>query len=215
MSDPWAFGWDQIAAFLNVVAIGVATWVAWRGIRDWREERLDARQGEVAEQALILAYQAPEVFARIRSASGFSGEGSSRQPEPDETPEEKEARDSAFVPIERIRNESRFFQQVVEIRPRVDALFGKGKAEPFNVFLKVQWEIIGAVRALSRLRQKTHFRTQDQEENHFEKTEKHEKVIWSMSDEDPIEERLARAVASIESFAGPVLESRLRPRKLA
>ena len=179
VSDPWAFGWDQIAAFLNVVAIGVATWVAWRGIRDWREERLDARQSEVAEQALILAYQAEEVFNRIRSPGGFSGEGSSRKPEPDETPEQKRERDSAFVPIERIASEARFFEQVVEIRPRVDALFGKGQAEPFNEFLKVRWEIIGAVHALSRLGQRTQFRTQEQEENHFEQTGKREKVIWS------------------------------------
>jgi hypothetical protein len=213
MSDPWAFGWDQITAFLNVAVIGLATWVAWRGIRDWREERLDARQGEVAEQALILAYQAPEVFARIRSPGGFSGEGSSRQPEPNESPEEKQERDSAFVPIERIRNEDRFFEQVVEIRPRVDALFGKGQAEPFNEFLKMRWEIIGAVHVLSRLRQRTHFRTQEQEENHFDKTGEREKVIWSFPGEDPIEERLASAVISIESFAGSVLESRFRPRK--
>jgi hypothetical protein len=195
--------------------IGAATWVAWRGIRDWREERLDARQGDVAEQALILAYQAPEVFARIRSPGGFSGEGSSRQSEPDETPEEKEARDSAFMPIERIRSESKFFEQVVEIRPRVDAFFGKGQAEPFNEFLRIRWEIIGAVHVLSRLRQRTHFRTQEQEENHFEETGEREKVIWSFPGEDPIEERLTRAVASIEGFAGPVLESRLRPRKSA
>jgi hypothetical protein len=167
----------------------------------------------VAEQALILAYQAQEVFARIRNHGGFSSEGSSRKPEPDETPEEKQARDSAFVPIERIAHEARFFEQVVEIRPRVDALFGKGQAEPFNEFLKLRWDIIGAVRALSRLRQRTHFPTREQEENHFDKTEEREKIIWSSPGEDPIEERLASAVTSIESFAGPVLESRFRPRK--
>jgi hypothetical protein len=138
MSDPWAFGWDQIAAFLNAGVIGVATWVAWRSVHDWREERLDARRAEVAEQALILAYQAPEVFRRIRHPGGFSDEGSTRKPEPNESPEEKRQRDRAFVPIERIQSDARFFDQVVEIRPRVDAVFGKGHAEPFNKFLSMR-----------------------------------------------------------------------------
>jgi hypothetical protein len=66
MSDPWAFGWDQIAAFLNAIVIGVATWVAWRSVHDWREERLDARRAEVAEQALILAHQAIPAYPNHR-----------------------------------------------------------------------------------------------------------------------------------------------------
>ena len=196
MPDPWAFGWDQIAAFLNVVVIGVATWVAWRSIRDWREERVDARQSEVAEQALVLASQAEEVFQHIRSSGGFAGEGSTRKPEPNEPAEEKNRLDSAFVPIERINKEARFFEQVVEIKPRVAAVFGKGRVEPFNEFLAVRWEIIGEAHMLSQLRQGGHFRTPEEQREHFDKTT----------------ERLARAVASIESFAGPVLESRLRPR---
>jgi hypothetical protein len=92
MSSPWAFGWDPAAAFANAVAMLIAAWVAKRSIREWRQERLEARQSEVAEQALILAYQAQEVFARIRSPGGFLVEGSSRKPEPDETPAEKQAR---------------------------------------------------------------------------------------------------------------------------
>ena len=210
MPDPWAFGWDQIAAFLNVVVIGVATWVAWRSVRDWREERLDVRQSEVAEHALILAYQAQEVFHRIRSISGFVGEGSSRKPEPNETPEEKQARDSAFVPVERIANEARFFEQVVEIRPRVETLFGKGRSQPFNEFLRMRWEIIGAARALSQLGQRTYFPTEDQQAKHHAEVDKYERIIWRWPGNDPFEEDFTNAVASIEKFAGPLLESRLR-----
>jgi hypothetical protein len=179
--------------------IGAATWVAWRGIRDWREERIDARQSEAAEQALVVAYKAEEVFKGIRITGGFSGEGSSRKPEPNEPPEEKKRLDSAFVPIERINKAAWFFDQVVEIKPRVAALFGKARAEPFNEFLAVQWEIIGEAHKLSQLRQGGHFRTPEEQQEHFDNTT----------------ERLQRAVASIESFAGPVLESRLRPRKSA
>jgi hypothetical protein len=213
MPDPWAFGWDQVAAFLNVTVIGFAAWVAWRGVRDWREERLDARQSEVAEQAMILAYQAREVFDRIRSPGSFAGEGSSRKPEVEEAPEEKEARDSAFVPIERIRNEARFFEQVLEIRPRIDALFGKGQAEPFDEFLKLRGEIIGAARSLSRLNQRTDFSTQEQRDDHLDRLGLHEEVIWSCHGGDRIDKRLVSAVESIERLAAPVLESRLRPQK--
>jgi hypothetical protein len=48
----------------------------------------------VAEQALILAYQAQEVFHRIRSIVGFSDEGSTRKREPHESLEETRQRDS-------------------------------------------------------------------------------------------------------------------------
>jgi hypothetical protein len=130
MPSPWVFGWDHIAAFANALVVLIAAVIAKQSVREWRQERLEARQSEVAEQALILAYQAQEIFHRIRSIGGFVGEGSSRKPEPDETSEEKRARDSAFVPIERIEKEASFFEQVIEIRPRVDALFGKGESQP-------------------------------------------------------------------------------------
>jgi hypothetical protein len=211
MSDPWAFGWDQIAAFLNVVAIGVATWVAWRSVRDWRAERLDARQAEVAEQALILAYQVQEVFPRIRSIVGFSDEGSTRKPEPNESPDEKRQRDNAFVPIERIQKEALFFEQVAEIRPRVDAVFGKGHAKPFHEFLSIRWEIIGAAHNLSGLSRRRYFPTEEEREAHRAEMSKFEAIIWRLpSGEDPLEKRLVDAVAEIETFAGPLLESRLR-----
>jgi len=213
MSSPWAFGWDQLAAFATPAAIVFAAVIAKRSVREWRQERLDARQSEVAEQALSLAYQASEVFNRIRSVGGFVGEGSSRKPEADETPEDKQRRDLDFVPIERIANEARFFEQVVEIRPRVDALFGKGQAEPFNEFLRIRWEIIGAARALSQLRRRTHFRTEEQEEKHREQMEKYERIVWCWPENDPFAKDLKKAVASIEKLAAPLLESRFRPRK--
>jgi hypothetical protein len=213
MSNPWVFGWDQIAAFANTAAIVFAAWIAKRGIREWREERLEARQSEVAEQALSLAYQASEVFARIRSPGGFSSEGSSRKPEPDETPEEKRRRDTDFVPIERVANEGRFFEQVIEIRPRIDAVFGKGKAEPFNEFLRIRWEIIGAAHNLSQMRRRTHFGTPEQEQRHHEEVERNERIIWRWPRHDPFGESLTQAVDSIDKLAAPLLESRLRPRK--
>lgn len=214
MPNSWAFGWDQVAAFASTAAIIFAAWIAKRSVREWREERLEARQSEVAEQALILAYQAPEVFDRIRSVGGFSGEGSSRKPEADETPEEKQRRDNDFVPIERIANEARFFEQVVEIRPRVDALFGKGHAQPFHEFLRMRWEIIGAARALSQLRQRTYFPTEEQQAKHHARLEQYERIIWRWPKDDPFEESFTDAVASIEKFAGPLLESRLRPGRI-
>jgi hypothetical protein len=68
---------------------------------------------------------------------------------------------------------------------------------PADEFLAVQWEIIREAQMLSQPRQGGHFRKSEEQQQHFEKTTK----------------RLASAVASIESFAGPVLESHHRPRK--
>lgn len=211
MPDPWAFGWDQIAAFGNTAAIIFAAWIAKRSVQEWRQERLEARQTEVAEHALSLAYQAPEVFGRIRSVGGFTSEGSSRKPEADETPEEKQARDQDFVPIERIANEGRFFEQIAEIRPRVDALFGKGQSAPFTQLLRVRGEIILAARVLHNIRRRsTNFRTQEQEEEHFGQIDKYESIVWQQSNNDEMCELIENAVAEVERLAAPLLESRLR-----
>jgi hypothetical protein len=210
MSDPWAFGWDQIAAFLNAIVIGVATWVAWRSVHDWREERLDARRAEVAEQALILAHQAIAVFQRIRTIGGFVGEGSSRTPEPTESPEETRRLNTAFVPIERIQKEARFFEQVEEIRPRVDAVFGIGHTKSFDAFLSMRWEIIGAAQALSGLRQDLPVLPEEQRKERLEEIQAFDRIVRKLPlPEDPIEERLKSAVRDVEKFARPLLESRL------
>ncbi len=90
-SDPWAFGWDQLIGLLQLAAVVVAAIVGYLSVRTWQAERLDRRQGEVAEQVLTLLYEAPDRFASIRSPAGFAGEGSTRPREPNEGPTDAEA----------------------------------------------------------------------------------------------------------------------------
>ena len=77
--------------------------------------------------------------------------------------------DSAYVPIERIDKEFGLFEQLVEIKPRIVALFGKGRVEPFDEFLAVRWDIIGEAHMLSQMRQGNHFRTPEEQQDHFDK----------------------------------------------
>jgi hypothetical protein len=77
----------------------------------------------------------------------------------------------------------------------------------------MRWEIIGAARALSQLRQTTYFPTEDHQKKHRAEMEKYERIIWYWPKDDPFEQSFTNAVATIEKFARPLLESRLRPRK--
>ncbi len=166
MSQHWSFGWDEIAAFANAGAIVVAALVGGWGVKRWQTERVETRQAELAEEALALMYRAPEVFDHIRSPASFSPEGRTRQRDEGETEEEARARDSDFVVLERINNNWKYFERVIDIRPSIKAMFGKDKAAPLDKVLRIRSEIIMAARMLSVLNRRGPSRTDEQLEEH-------------------------------------------------
>ncbi len=211
MSQHWSFGWVEIAAFANAGAIVVAALVGGWGVKRWRTERVETRQAELAEEALALMYRAPEVFDHIRNIAGYSGEGGTRHREEGETAAEASARDSDFIPFERINSHKEYFERVIEIRPSIKAIFGKDKAAPLDKVLKIRSKIVMAAQMKSALKGRTRFRTEQQQDQHFERMEDYEAVIWKgMGEPDEIDAELREAVAEMESTAEPILRSRLR-----
>lgn len=211
MSEHWTFGWDEIAAFANAGAIVVAALVGGWGVKRWQTERVETRQTELAEEALALMYRAPEVFDDIRNIAGYSGEGSTRHREEGETVAEASARDSEFIPLERINSRREYFERVIEIRPSIKAIFGKDKAAPLDKVLKVRSTVIMAAHMISALNGRTHVRTEQQLDQHFERIEEYQAVIWKgMGEPDQIDAELREAIAEMESTAEPILRLRLR-----
>ena len=211
MSQHWSFGWDEIAAFANAGAIVVAALVGGWGVKRWQIERVETRQAELAEEALALMYRAPEVFDHIRSPGSFSPEGSTRHREEGETEAEARARDSDFVPLERINSYREYFERVIDIRPSIKAIFGKDKAAPLDKVLKIRSEVFHAVYMKSVLKGRGPFPTDEQLEEHLGRMEKHEDVIWkAYGESDEIDAELREAIAEMEATAAPILRSRLR-----
>ena len=115
-ANPWQFGWDEVFQLLQVLAIAGAAVVGWLSVRTWRDEHRDRRKAELAEEAMGLLYNAPEVFKAIRDPGSMPGEGTTRSKEHDEDPAESHARDQDFVPIERVIKQKAYFDRVRDIR---------------------------------------------------------------------------------------------------
>lgn len=220
-SSPWDFGWDQIIGIFNAAAVVFAALIGVWGVRNWREERVETRQTELAEEALALMYRAIEIFDYIRSPGSFSPEGTTRIPrDKDETPEQKEQRDYDFIPLERINSERDFFKKVIDIRPSFKAVYGEEKSAPLDKTLELRSKIILAARMMSHMRLRTHFRTDVHHQDHLDKIDEHEIVIWKdyikaidESKMDPIDKELIQAKKDLIETVGPFLNKRLHKKK--
>ncbi len=89
--------WKLIVDIFQGISVIFASLLAIYGIDSWRREFQGKRQIELAEETLALFYEAREAIMSIRSIGGYEGEGKSRQRKEGETPEQKAARDKAFV----------------------------------------------------------------------------------------------------------------------
>ena len=214
ISDPWAFGWDQAIAIGNGIAVLLAAGAGVWGVRTWRQERIDARQAEIAEEAMVLIFQSESVFAALRSPVSFEGEGATRlRPEGEnESLEQESRRNAAFIPLERLRQHSAHFEAIYGLRPRLKALIGPEAIEPINRIEKLERRFRRAAileaRAVDRL---LRFRTAQAEERFMAEQAERETVYWSgVVDPDPLDIELLDAIRQMETITMPFL----RPRRL-
>lgn len=205
--------WIELGEILKVAgslatggAACVGAYVAFRGLRKWQEETIGKRRAEVAEQALSGFLQIRRVFDTVRSKGIRINEGTSRSPEPNESPELKRERDRYFVPLERLANEHERFANLDKIRYVFEALFGKDAAKPFNVIDEIYGEIASSAEILIQMALANPTR-QDREND----MPLRNGIGWGKRP-DQIDLKLDDALKSIENTCRPVLAERvLRP----
>ena len=95
------------------------------------------RRYELAEQVLAAAYEARDALNWARGPGIRQGEGQSRIAIEPESQAIKEARDSAFVPIERLAAHSKAFAALQTLRDAVMAHFGDEAAKPISEIFEV------------------------------------------------------------------------------
>jgi hypothetical protein len=193
------------------ISLTLASLTAVYGIDQWRREHRGKRQAELAEDTLTLFYEAQDAIHHIRNIFSFGGEGSSRKPGENETPEEKDAYDKAYVVFERFNTHIELFNKIHATRYRFMAQFGVEAAQPFDDLRKIVNEIQISARRLGQLwaKQDRRHRTQQQEEDHFAQIQKYEAVFWEGSeDEDPINPKLKKCVAEIEKTCREILSAK-------
>ena len=191
---------ESIAIILaSLIASGTVIY----GVNAWRREYIGKRKLELAEEVLALFYEARDVISYIRSPFGFAGEGSTRNAAPNESPEEKQINDNAYVVFERYNKRQDLFNKLYSMRYRYMAQFGKDSAKPFDDLHKIVNEIFVSARMLSHYwkeQGRRQWQSQAEFEKHLEEMRKHEAVFWEKSsDEDPIIPRVDEVISDIEA----------------
>ena len=188
---------------LQSISVIIAAIVVIIGVNAWRREYIGKRNVDLAEEVLALFYEARDVIRSIRNPFGFSGEGSTRNSGPNESPQEKEINDRAHAVFERYGKRQDLFNKLYSMRYRYMARFGKDSAKPFDDLNNIVSEIFSSARMLAYYwRDQGHRTWQNEEEfqRHLREMRKHEAIFWEMApDEDLIKPKLDAAIADIEA----------------
>jgi len=191
---------DFIDSIAVIIASGMAIW----GINAWRRELRGKKEHDLAEETLMLFYQAKDLIAAIRNPMGYGGEGTTRKASEKETEPQKQALDTAYVVFERYERHQEVFNRIYAMRYRFMALFGKDRVKPFEDLNQTISEIFFAARMLgSHLWPKSNRDFDDPEKfkKFDEDLRKYEAIFWAGGDNDKIAQRVDSLINEIESSA--------------
>ncbi len=186
------------AETVQTIGVLVASLTAIYGINAWQRELSGKRRYELAEEVLALFYEAKDIIISMRCPMGSGGEGISRKPSQNEDPDEKKARDRAYVPFERYEAGSHVFARLRALRYRFMAVFGQDKSRPFEDIRHVTNEIFTAAHMLSQIWARHDSRPED--------TRRLEAVFWQSDEKDPTALKVDAAVSEMESICKPLIE---------
>jgi len=199
---------ETIFNIIQSISIIIASTVAIIGINSWRQEAKWKRKFELAEDVLSTFYDIKDRIVIIRSPFSSGSEGTSRKQNPNETHEQKQAYDNAYIPFERYNNEKEAFIHLYTLKYRFMAVFGKESAKPFDEIKKIVNEILASARILGThywQRQGKPFRTDQDFDKHLEKMSQYEARIYSgLEEDDKISKRVDDAIAEIEQLCSEI-----------
>ena len=142
--DKIIIDWELIFDVLQNIAIIIASSVAIYGINSWRREAKWKRLYELAEEVLANLYESHHAIKVIRSPIGFGNEGSSRPKNENETPQETEIYNQAYVSRERFERNRKPLEKLHTLKYRFIALHGKEFEEHFDKFSQTMNKIFFA-----------------------------------------------------------------------
>ena len=197
---------------IQSISIIIAAWAIIIGVTAWRREYVGKRNLELAEEVLSLFYEAKDVLKSIRSPFGFSGEGSTRKAAPNESPEEKEVYDRAFVTFERYNRHSDLFSKLYSMRYRYMARFGRDSIKPFDDLKDIVNEILSAADMLSYYWTERASRNTVDNKKQLDEIREYESIIWWKGSKDTMEPKIEKIISDIEMQSRKILEPRLIDR---
>ena len=158
------------------------------------------RKATFAEEVLGDFYEARENINAARAPASFGDEGATRERAPWETEDDTRQLNSQYAPAERLHSKREFFSKLLAHRYRFLALFGPAAAQPYDDLYRVRAEILTAVRMLMMTYEQRQFGSLPDDRRNWQR------VIWEMSDGDPIRSRLERVIEAMEATCRPAIQ---------
>ena len=194
----------MVLEIINTLAIVIASIVAICSVNAWRKEFRGKRNIELAEEVLALFYEAKDAISAIRNIFGFQGEGTTRKPQKDETQQEKQARDHAYIVYERFDKRKEIFNKLYSKRYQFMARFGTDKITPFEDIREIVIEIRCAADELAELWCEESF-NQEHKKSLQEQIKKQKRIFRYSGRNDPIVPRLEKVISDIEAICRPII----------
>jgi len=196
-----------MADFFNIIsdiAVACGALVAIGGVNTWKKELRWKKLSDAAENYLLLIYSIEDAITEIRSPLSSSSEYADRKVSGEESPEEKDANDSHYVVMSRIRNNKDIIDKIRVIKNQCKALFGNSHTSSIDSLYKIILDIYNSANALREHYWITPdvFINENERENFFEEKRRLEKNIWGTK-EDKIGIEINRLVTNAEDTFRP------------
>ena len=192
-----------------IVASVITSGVVIYGVNAWHREYTGKRKLELAEEVLALFYEARDAIRIIRSPASYGGEGSTRNAAPNETPQEKQINDNAYIAVERYNKQQKLFNKIHSMRYRYMAQFSKDAAKPFDELNRIVNDILRSAGMLSHYwkeQGKRQWKSEEEFQQHLNAMHKQEAIFWEMSsDTDQITPRVEEVISDIEARCAKVI----------
>jgi len=159
------------------------------------------RRYDLAEQVLAAAYEARDALIWARGLGVFSGEGESRKATEPESDKVREARNSAFVPIERLARNTKAFATLQTLQDSMAAHFGPESSKPISSIIEIHHDITSTASVLIQMT--------EADEDHFSRQQNlpfRTKLCGERPDET--DRKLDAAIEQLEAICKPVLSEK-------
>ena len=168
------------------------------------------RRYELAEQILPVVYQARDALRYARTRVIMKGEGESREPEASENEKLREAKNSYFVPIERLAKNAKPFGELGALRYASISHFGPESGAAIDTILGIHGQITSIASVLIDLAE-AEFEMNILGARDFKRqqTDPLRQDLWGTRERpDEIERKLNDAIATLEATYRPALSER-------
>jgi hypothetical protein len=123
-------------AFVGITTTAVIAGFGFHTFGRWKREKIEERRIDIALEALSVAYESQGIFASIRNPGAFPYEWEDMPRHEGESDDNWKYRTTYYVPLKRMNDNKEFFIKVLNLQPRVMAVFGP---EVEEIFAELNW----------------------------------------------------------------------------